>query len=68
VLSRPNFIELLLQGLSTVTEGVDSLSNIEVAACLYELYGYVTWKMRTWCLYIKYADALNNKEAMLLGE
>jgi len=47
---------------------VNPLPSIEVAAYIYELYGYVTWKIRSWCLYIKYADALDNKEAMLLGE
>ncbi|PNF23528.1 hypothetical protein B7P43_G05592 [Cryptotermes secundus] len=57
----------LQNGFSTVTERVDPLPNIEVAASLYQLYGYVTQKMRTWCLYIKYAEILNNKEAMLLG-
>jgi hypothetical protein len=47
---------------------VDALPNIEVAAWLYELYGYVTQKIRAWCLYTKFAEALNNKEAMLLGQ
>jgi hypothetical protein len=47
---------------------VDALPNIEVAACMFELYGYVTQKMRTWCLYTKFAEALNNKEAVLLGQ
>lgn len=47
---------------------MNPLSNIEVTAWLYELYGYVTRKLQLWCLYIKYAEALNNSEAKLLGE
>jgi hypothetical protein len=58
----------MLQGFSATTQSVNPLSNIEVAACMYELYGYVAWKLRSWCLYIKYAETLKNKEAMLLGE
>jgi hypothetical protein len=58
----------MLQGFCATAQCLNPLSNIEVAAYLYELYGYVAWNLRSWCLYIKYAEALNNKEAMLLGE
>jgi hypothetical protein len=58
----------MLQGFSAATEGMNTLRNIKVTAYLYELYGYVAWKLRSWCLYFKFAEALNNKEAMLLGE
>jgi hypothetical protein len=47
---------------------VNPLPNIEVTAWLYELYGYVKQKLSSWCLYIKYAEALNDTEAKLLGE
>ncbi|XP_069679474.1 uncharacterized protein [Periplaneta americana] len=56
----------LVNGLDA-DDGVKSLPNIEVAAYMYELYGYDTLKLRTWCLYFKYAEVLNNKEAMLLA-
>ncbi|KAJ4441506.1 hypothetical protein ANN_11362 [Periplaneta americana] len=56
----------LVNGLDA-DEGVKSLPNIEVAAYMYELYGYDTLKLRTWCLYYKYAEVLDSKEAMLLA-
>jgi hypothetical protein len=58
----------MLQEFGTINDGVNPLSNIEVTALLYELYGYVTQKLKSWCLYFKYAEALNNPEAKLLGE
>jgi hypothetical protein len=58
----------MLQEFGAFNDGVNPLSNIEVTAWLYELYGYVTQKLKSWCLYIKYAEALNNPEAKLLGE
>lgn len=58
----------MLQEIGAFNDGVNPLSNIEVTSWLYELYGYVTQKLKSWCLYIKYAEALNNPEAKLLGE
>jgi len=58
----------MLQELGAINDGMNPLSNIEVTAWLYELYGYVTQKLKSWCLYIKYAEALNNLKAKLLGE
>jgi len=58
----------MLQEFGAIDDGVNPLSNIEVTAWLYELYGYVTQKLKSWCLYIKYAEVLNNPEAKLLGE
>jgi len=58
----------MLQEFGAINDGVNPLSNIEVTAWLYELYGYVTPKLKSWCLYIKYAEALNNPVAKLLGE
>ena len=58
----------MLQEFGAINDGVNPLPNIEVTAWLYELYGYVIQKLRSWCLYIKYAEALNNTEAKLLGE
>jgi hypothetical protein len=58
----------MLQEFCAINDGANPLSNIEVTALLYELYGYATQKLKSWCLYVKYAEALNNSEAKLLGE
>jgi hypothetical protein len=58
----------MLQEFGAINDGVNPLSNIEVTAWLYELYGYVAQKLKSWCLYFKYAEALNKPEAKLLGE
>ncbi|KDR18757.1 hypothetical protein L798_06435 [Zootermopsis nevadensis] len=55
----------LQNGFIAASQG--PLCYIEVAAHLYDLYGYVAWSLRSWCLYFKYAETLDNKEAMLLG-